>query len=1020
PTQTAADVSVPDHAGEISDIPKHVLVTGTVLPMYSYTDFDFIMKDDDVSEINGMSASYAAGELVKLIKEKEHIDGRGIVMLLNGNVSVDNSSAFEFDATVGDKRSTYYVTSWAKVFDENENYIGRIVKGGKEPGEVPAQMKQSTDEYVDFAFIFPEQSEEIEGLTREEAATYVAHQAIPELSEQSGCEPWSIVLDGTAQIEGQKAYDFSVFHQWLPKSDDQFSFMNDTKTPVSFRMAITANRKAYLYELIPDQIGTLKQMELPEPLPPDPKIAKALQKYKKKSPDGFLGTIALHALEEMIKYTGYPEYRLKIKDKADDIALDWIRNAAENLNQWIKNYKGESLTVIQTITARNTQLKLAVANSPATVSKSFERLILYRGKIEENGKTRHRFAIGQVNLETLNEKISYEIEVDEDGTFYLLKPSVSFFAMVPQDIKKAAKHGLDDDLIYDYASAQSENGSSRFCKDNYVGMNFKKKLGKDAPSSAKSANFIMDHLYRFYHGERNINPWYVTEMDHGEIKGAQTHEFTVGQGTSGDYPIYFRAAVDENGKVYRYDGDAPVYVDTLPTAKSSDSAKEDDNLKALQNRLEDMFAGVPVDDSKHEADKENHVEENTTPVYPAPKQDVDELKTIYPATYFEIPKLDSSQNQTNEDADSERNGDKLETTEYTDFDFVRSRQNPPKFKNLSGQDAAIYINSEIIPSLKMYPNNYWVMRLLGKGTAKDIHNEAMFFNIGYIDTWHKFQNKVTLAVSKDRKVYRPQMVYKYIKDMAVQTAPEVGPTEFSGFSVGRVTTVSFNYPLFTLIEPSSMPECDGYTLPQAAAEVEAAYLHDHNDGNWTIEYRGITEIEGAKAWKLRISYGNDKYSFNVAASTAHKLYHAAEELQQVGTVPAKVTAPPLDNTPDSIRERTHWDENECGIGTLNTKKNNIPEGDYVSLRLAAHWIFETMAKTYTGKQDNNPWRAVPTGTTQIEGVDAYEFDIGQGKYHLAQTYFKAAVTQDRKIYRVTDGKLELVGTIPEDAPEPRY
>ena len=112
-----------------------------------------------------------------------------------------------------------------------------------------------------------------------------------------------------------------------------------------------------------------------------------------------------------------------------------------------------------------------------------------------------------------------------------------------------------------------------------------------------------------------------------------------------------------------------------------------------------------------------------------------------------------------------------------------------------------------------------------------------------------------------------------------------------------------------------------------------------------------------------------------------------------------------------------FSEEPIGIGTINNAKD-IKDGDDVSLNLAAWWVFETMAKSYAGKVNQNPWRIVPTGITQIDGVDAYLFDVGQGKHQLDELRFKAAVSQNRKIYKLDGDKPELSGTIPDDAPEP--
>jgi hypothetical protein len=56
--------------------------------------------------------------------------------------------------------------------------------------------------------------------------------------------------------------------------------------------------------------------------------------------------------------------------------------------------------------------------------------------------------------------------------------------------------------------------------------------------------------------------------------------------------------------------------------------------------------------------------------------------------------------------------------------------------------------------------------------------------------------------------------------------------------------------------------------------------------------------------------------------------------------------------------------------------------------------------------------------TTINNVNAYTFDVGQGKYQMDKVLFRAAVAQDRKIYKITEDAPEFVGMIGENDPEP--
>ena len=998
-------------------VSKHTMLDALIVPSYSYDAFDFVVFDTDFNSFDVLSPTYAANELVKFLKARDHLEGRATVVLASSNWQVDNSPAYRFDVTLGSKHDSYYVTTWGKVLNNNTVVLGRISKQNAEPGEVPKPAEYDSKVFDDFVYVYPKSSPALPGLDSEAAANYIAHRMIPELGLSSDCRGWSVSLDGISEIDGQKAYEFSVYHAWFAPKDEDDVFSADDKngTPVRFRVAITEGRKIYLFERVAERAGQITDKPVAEPLPPDPKLAKKYKQSLEKAKDNLIDAILLVQFEEKLQYTAYPEYRLKLDVEVSEKALPWIRNVAENLNAWAKKYPGEATKIIQTVIADDQPIALAVASSSMEVNHAFERLIVYRGKHTVDGHTRHRFSIGQVNVDQLKSLIAVEIDVDEDNTFYLLTPSITPYGTLAQTLPPIHKAQLDDELMRDYASARDAKGvTSSMCAGTYKAINLGENFSDKAPDSSSAAEYIMSHLDQFYQGERNLNPWYITEQPNEEIQGVKAHIFSVGQGINAHYPIYFRAAVDENHKVYRYDG-TPVYVATMPTNTATKS-EEEKRLKEIQSNLNRMFSGVaPAATSEKKDEKPN---KETDAVYPAQPQDAEKLWSIYKMESFVEPNMERPEDEEEEEGNSFDEEEKEDPTIlYAEFDYEPLVDYLDTIQDLTAETAAIYINASILPSLKRFQPFPWRIRFAGMAHLEALDEDALIFHAGYTD-YGDFKKRAFFAVTGDRKVYHPHTVYTYVQDMATQKAPEMDPKDYVGFSFGKTSTVSYRYPLFYLTIPAPLPEFDSiYPIAQAATEIEAAYLHEHNDGKWSIAYEGITEIEGARAWKFRITYGEDAFSFYAAATETHKLYRATDKLESIGIVPPVVATPEKDKASDSVR----WYSDKgryCGIGLLNEGQIKVTSKDEISPCLAASGVFDTLSTTYTGTYNSTPWRAVGTGVTTINNVNAYTFDVGQGKYQMDKVLFRAAVAQDRKIYKITEDAPEFVGMIGENDPEP--
>ena len=988
---------------------EHYLINAAPFPLYSFPDFD-LKVGDRLKSWGGLTVSRAASQLVKLIREREKYSGQMFVELVSSEAqNVDNSTAFYFVVRWADKEKTYYVTEWAKVFDKALQYVGRIEKGDPEPGVVLTPPEMETIEYVDYYFTFPKEIAKIDGLSVEEAAEFVAHQAIAELFPNLGCTAWSIVLSGISEIDGQKAYDFSIYHEWFGSLDDGFSyfFWGRSSTPVLFRMAVTADRKAYLYDKEPQQVGKLAQLPLSDEQPLDPELAATLKKVESYATMlvGKLGGVKLpEEFNEQFSYTQYPNYKIKFETKPGENERKWVLNAAENLYQWFLSRDFPRYNVLQTIDNGTFSFKLAVNSSSTTLSEHYSHVIVYKGKRVVDGKTQHYFDLGRVNVENLNEEKTVSMMVQDDGTIYEYRAAMRLYKALPQSIEPGRIKQLDDALLHDYAPTRDKDGrSSRFCNGTYNGMNFKKDENDDDSLSLEAANYIFDHIDEFYHGERNLNPWCITELEGGEIDGAKTHEFAVGQGNSKSYPIYFRTAVTETGKVYYYDGKEPIYFSTLSGMSETAQDEKSQEGSDQRSKTDIVSKGDQMEDEAEEVaeTKKSAREEREKNAGLAPKQNVDELKAFYADKGFRVPKIAS---QT------------VKGKVYFDFDLVYANNNIPQLKGIKHEIAASYIDQALIPKLNRTQPLPWKLLLNSKERIDALNKEALFFALGSVDDNDKFSPSEYYIVSEDKLVYSTQVVPKYIMDMPVQSSDSLQDYETSmSYSFSGVMMNIRNYPRFKVEMPLFENTIENYPIEQAAAEVEAAYLRDHNDGNWIMRNASIIDFDGVKAWKFVVSYEYNTLPFDVIATADHKLYRYTRELKQVGAIPKKQAEASKDPVPEDERSISSA-EKSCGNGTYNVQVHGISQGDYVSLSQACHWVIETLGKTYT-ERNNNPWRLVLTQITKVDGVDGYEFDVGQGKYKLDKTLFKAIVTQDRKIYKVGN-KPEFAGTIPEDAPEP--
>ena len=1027
--------------------------------MYGYADFDLIIRDTNRNPIDGLSIPMAAQGLASFLRESDKTSERATIVLDSSNIIKDQSRAYQFTSMNGERQNKYYITQWGKILDDNLQFLGRIDKHGKEPDAIPPSVGYKEKQFEDFKYYYPETADLINGLDAEEAAAYVAHKAIPGLFDSPGCKPWTVWFDGTAQINAQKAYIFSANREWttnLATQNKPGSAITKENAPTAFRMAITADRKAYLLEYTPVEAGILEQLPLPEAqpatpdlinaykesyrqymtnpmpyhlamqnlakkLPPNSEFIKSFNNSKENTSKDAIGTIILYQNKELQKYTKYPDYRLKMEAVPEDAQMDWVRNAAENVSRWVQTNKPAPYSILYSQSLGEHPFSIVIDNHDGMENSGADRLMVYRGKTKQNGKSCHHFGVGHVRINPFKEAIRYEMDVCDDGFIYERIPSVVFYGDLSQTTI-TDRSTQEDETNYKHATLEGNGYPSDVCKGRYTLITFNDKVpgishqtaqksGDESandhlPQTEDAAEFLFDHLVQFYQGKRNTNPWFMTAHKKGEINGNKTLEFTVGQSASVlSYPIYFRAYVDERRYFYLKEEKRDVYIERMPDTteqKKIEMEARQQEIQSLHDLWKREFSILDVDTMNESS-------------YPAPEQNIDMLKAYYKIDSYEAPTFEPP---APKDSFTRPDYPQLETIRYVDFNYAKPIDNEPMFDNLDNWSAAFYINQTVIPSLKIYMTEPWTIRLSGKDRA--MGKNAVFYYLGYAEhdmpeDWADLVPKAVVAVTEDKEVYLSKTTYKWIKDMPVQDVPEGGKTE-NGMT---------KYPLFTLQQTSQRPhDIDGYTYEQAASEVEASYLHEHNDGHWNIEYIGTTEIEGVRAWQLNVYYLKDnkrELEFEVAVTPKHKLYRPVQKLTQMGTVPDNIEDPLPDITPEPLRNKLYQHVNvinkrRCGIGTVDNP-NRIKDGSDVSIKLAANWIFETIAKNYPNKPNNNPLRAVLTGTTIIDNVEAYLFDIGQGKYAIDDTFFQAAVTQDRKIIKITNGKMEPVGSIPDDAPE---
>ena len=340
--------------------------------------------------------------------------------------------------------------------------------------------------------------------------------------------------------------------------------------------------------------------------------------------------------------------------------------------------------------------------------------------------------------------------------------------------------------------------------------------------------------------------------------------------------------------------------------------------------------------------------------------------------------------------------------EYADFYYRDLLGGDTSLGGLDAKTAAFYIDSQLIPKLDIYNEEPWVIQLTEKRQvdAKD----AIVYSVGHLDDWDKMKTVRMFWVTGDRKVMGTQKKIAFVKDLPkdinVPEKPEVG-----GFSMDNTDVkLYYSYPDYTLAIPDPEPEINGYPVSLAAAELNAALLSDVKDDGWKIVYSGKENIDGKQLFCFKLS--NHKTTFKALVSSDHKLYRYEGGLEVVGEIPKDIEEMEVVETHDSIPSFGHGYDREL-------------DGKYVSVALASHWVRKLTVKTYQGKRDNSPWHVELKGTKKLKGIEGYSFDIGQGMHGLDKVYMNAIVTQDRKVYRVQDGKTQLVGTIPEDAPEIR-
>ncbi len=1089
--------------------------------LYHYPEFDLLMRSSDILytpdrdeiSIRNMSVSYAASQLLKLLRTKENAKGKPLVICLSTKAFVDNSEGFEFVVYDGNKYSQWYITEWGKVLDSDENFYARIPKGEEEP-----DLKQhyywmiNYDDNVmrDYRYVTLELKSnltfdkygyvkrvsspvEFENIASADAADYIAHHIIPELGIKQGCDTLIIMREGSGLVEEQEAYIYSIVRGYSSNI-----YMNGS-LDIVLRVAITRQGKIYTYQPNWEKIGKVETLLLPEMTMEDADDEFSEVQESEKEDYLFARLMVLLGVLPMTKYQYYPEYHLKIEDKShpdyqmdeasyDSEASKFVRNVAENLNKWFKSRPKVPYQKKLELDTGGIHRELVSLNALPDINdtRRRDRLIIYRGSLEEDGKKYYRFAIGDLIsvslVEKMNnasweeeaEKIEDEILVTADGEIYRYQRGMKFYGEYPQSWKVRSfdpKSEVEPDRISmrDYYECWDKKFIWIRLSDDYEDN----RLAR----IAQIAGDIYDNLDMFYRGNETsaLSPWYFRKAAAGEPDGESSVEIIAGQVLGGKYYPRFRVAVKPNNDVYLIEGGTLRFVvnvseaqkeevrsksqsgvnsedidrmaaaisSALANDKSSDKAGKSDGTAATPSSeaaegaepsTKNVTSAGTSEVAEPSAETAQHdgaakaedakTEPKGNDVILAAPQGAKTLNAVYvPNGHgFQIPESVSNANMNKERG----------VTRYSLFDYYWPVQSDLKLRGMDPVASATYIATDILPSIQKFRNYNTGIQVIGAAKDPFIKKDGMYLVSlpvpeDYDNVFRTGYKKEYFFVDRGRNVYYIEKRYELIKDME-KSSHVLGSIKqyvkcnyheqlWNRQQYIKLCVVRY-YPLIGL----KVSTIKGYydfddLIKRAALEIESNYLRDYNDGQWTILFAHADKIGDKNAYVYYVYHGDGDCWFYAAVSEDHKLYRYYYDAVRIGHVPSVVSELPLlSNSIDPLKDDRDYHYYDIAILAV---PYSVSDGDMVSVKLAGKWISELIIRRYDGPATLLPWWIVPLKVIQVDGVDAYEFDVGKGKYELTEVLFKAIVTQDRRVYRVLGDNREFVGVIPDDAVEVR-
>ena len=421
----------------------------------------------------------------------------------------------------------------AETKDDDESYedIGQIGMSGEAIG-----FGMTSQEYAGFILYKTDGVEPLEGMTPEAGAEAIRQQ----MSDKS--ETWLFILDGISELDGVKAYEFTI-------ATDLSSFSH--RFDIYSRAAIDLNHNVYFYETVPVEIG-----KIPEDI-----------KYEKKKKSHT--TITMNGLINTYEFEGFkletPDPMFRIDGTIDPgLGATGIYLALKNED--IYTFPIQKMKVAdQEVNC----LGYFKTNMPQKLDPSIE--LIGVDKIQDMEALEYRVTIEEkahFSNSTPDGKIDFAVTQDRRIWAYHMQPKST-----NKKVETLVAPMLLDDFIAQMEKEKSEHPENFivFPEDVRIFDGLRKNYYMDEdypgipprqPEATESFQYV-DYLKDEFKGELLPTEWAIVMTGYGEIENEKTYEFDFGQGKKRLYLRHFKAALSETGKVYVYEDGTPKLVKTV-------------------------------------------------------------------------------------------------------------------------------------------------------------------------------------------------------------------------------------------------------------------------------------------------------------------------------------------------------------------------------------------------------------------------------------------------------------------------